>query len=129
MSLFPKFKIEPLPAKPAKPAKPGSNFSDFSNFSRGGESPIDPASATEPFNQHAMDAIKAGQAVSVWSDFLGEWLYWVRGEKERQRLRAEGCRVQIYTLGELAVVVRMSREDLKKIHQLKATFNGIIKSN
>lgn len=84
----------------------------------------DPSTATEPFNQEAMDAILRGQVVQVWSDLLGEWLYWVKSEYERKRLLAEGCRLPIYTLGELAVVVQHDPEDIKKLHTIKRTFNG-----
>jgi hypothetical protein len=82
--------------------------------------------ATMPFNQEAMDAIQRGQAVPVWSELLGEWLYWVKGETERKQLLAEGCKVPIYTLGELAVVIQHDPEDIKKLHAMKRTVNGTI---
>ena len=80
----------------------------------------------EPFNQAAMDAIEAGQAVKVWSGVLQEWLYWVRGEGERKELLDEGCEIIIYTLGELAIVSGFSPEDLRNVHELKQNFNATI---
>ena len=59
---------------------------------------------SQPFNQEAMDTIKAGKAVKVWSGVLQEWLYWVRGEGERNELLGKGCELPIYTLGELVAV-------------------------
>jgi len=88
----------------------------------------DPSTATEPFNQEAMDAIKRGQVVPVWSDLLGEWLYWVRDEVKRKALQAQGCTAPIYTLGELAVVANMPPEDIKKLHGIKKAFGGVIQS-
>lgn len=86
----------------------------------------DPSTATEPFNREAMDAIQHGEALPVWSELLSEWLYWVRGEKKRNALRAQGCELPIYTLGELAVVVQHDPEDVKTLHAVKRTFNGMI---
>lgn len=86
----------------------------------------DPSTATEPFNQEAMDAIRRGQAVPVWSELLGEWLIWVRGEAERKRLLAQGCRTPIYTLGELALVVSWPDGDIRTAHAVKKQFNGVI---
>ena len=59
-------------------------------------------------NMKAMDAIRAGQAVKVWSGVHHEWWYWVRGEGEREELLAEGCGLQIYALGELVKVYGLS---------------------
>ena len=127
MSLFPKF----LPcATPATAATRMAQSSGNSESSKG--EPVDwitrtsPASATMPFNQEAMDAIQRGQAVPVWSDLLGEWLYWVRGEAERKRLLADGGQAPICTLGELAEVVQHDPKDIKKLHLMKRTFNGVI---
>ncbi len=86
----------------------------------------DQAAYTEPFNQAAMDAIKAGQPVKVWSDVLTELVVWVRGEEERKELLSQGCTLPIYTLGELTLVVKMDESSMKRIHQIKKTFNGTI---
>ncbi len=79
-----------------------------------------------PFNQAAMDAIKAGYAVRVWLGVVNEWAWWVRGEVEREKLLAEGCKLPIYTLGELAVIVNMSDQDVKNMHTYKREFNDVI---
>ena len=86
----------------------------------------DPATATEPFNQHHMDAIKAGHQVPVWCGTLNEWTYWVRDEQIKERLRNEGCNVPIYTLGELCVVEHMPKEDIRRIHEIKRAFDGTL---
>ncbi len=79
-----------------------------------------------PFNQAAMDAIKAGYPVRVWLGVVSEWAWWVRGEAEREKLLAEGAKEPIYTLDELAVVVNMSDQDVKNVHAYKREFNAAI---
>ena len=73
-----------------------------------------------------MDAIKAGHPVQVWCGVFDEWVYWVRGEEERKKLLSQGCTLPIYTLGELTLVVKMDESSLKRIHQIKKTFDGTI---
>ncbi len=85
-----------------------------------------PAAATEPFNQHHMDAIKAGHQVPVWCGTLNEWTYWVRDEHTKEKLRNEGCILPIYTLGELCVVEHMPKEDIRRIHEIKQAFDGTL---
>ena len=85
-----------------------------------------PATATEPFNQHHMDAIKGGQSITVWSETLSEFLVWVRDEQIKRQLQTQGCELTIYTLGELAVVCSMPIKDTKPIHEIKKTFDGIV---
>jgi len=73
-----------------------------------------------------MDAIKAGYAVHVWLGIVNEWAWWVRGEAEREKLLAEGAKEPIYTLGELAVIVSMSDQEVKNMHAYKREFNAVI---
>src|SRR3989344_2181208 len=87
----------------------------------------DPATATRPFNEQDMEAIKSGGVVMVWSDLLKEWLLWVKGERERKALKAQGCRLPVYTLGELALVVSWPVEDIRKAHRMKRDFNATIR--
>ena len=86
----------------------------------------DSSTAMEPFNHDAMAAIKAGQFVPVWSGVLGEWLYWVRGEKERKQLLTQGCKAPIYTLGELSVVAGFDVKALRRLHEFKREFDAVI---
>lgn len=86
----------------------------------------DPATAAEPFDQEAMDAIKAGHAVPVWSEVLQGWLWWVRDEPARKLLIAQGCKVPIYTLGELVLVAGMDADALQDIHAIKREFGAVI---
>ena len=87
---------------------------------------------TEPFTKEAIQAIKAGKAVPVWSAVLEEWLWFVRDEKAKAKLVTEGCQAPIYTLGELAVVADMrlnssfGSEDLKRVHAIKKKFGAAI---
>ena len=80
---------------------------------------------TDPFTREAIQDIKAGKAVPVWSAVLEEWLWFVRDSDAQQKLIAQGCQVPIYTLGELAVVADMrlntdfGSEDLKRVHAIK----------
>ncbi len=85
-----------------------------------------PGVDSTPFNQAAMDAIKAGYPVHVWLGIVNEWAWWVRGEAEREKLLAEGEKEPIYTLGELAVIVNMSDQDVKNMHAYKREFNAVI---
>ena len=77
----------------------------------------DPSIATRVFNDEDMQIIKDGGLVQVWSELLGEWLLWVRGERERRALKAQGCKLPIYTLGELALVVSWPVEDIRRAHR------------
>jgi hypothetical protein len=79
-----------------------------------------------PFNQKAMDIIRGGGRVPVWSDVLGEWLWWVRDEDARQRLLSEGCEIVIYTLGELELVAGWDAAALKDVHAIKKRFGTTI---
>ncbi len=85
-----------------------------------------PGTESIQFNQEAMDAIKAGYPVRVWLGVVSEWAWWVRGEAEREKLLAEGCKLPIYTLGELAVIVNMSDQAVKNMHAYKREFNAVI---
>ncbi len=87
----------------------------------------DPATATEALGQKDMDDIKAGHAVPVWLGIVQEWAWWVRGEVERQKLLSEGCKLPIYTLGELAVIVNMSDQAVKNMHALKRDMGAVIR--
>ena len=87
---------------------------------------------TDPFTREAIQDIKAGKAVPVWSAVLGEWLWFVRDEKAKATLIVQGCQSPIYTLGELAVVADMrlnssfGPEDLKRVHAITKKFTGAI---
>jgi len=83
---------------------------------------------SDPFTREAIQDIKAGKAVPVWSNVLEEWLWFVRDETAKGKLVAEGCEVPIYTLGELAVVVdrNLGPDGLKDIHAIKKKIGGDI---
>ncbi len=87
---------------------------------------------TDPLTREAIQDIKAGKAVPVWSAVLGEWLWFVRDKDAQQKLVDQGCQSPIYTLGELAVVADMrlsssfGSEDLKRIHATKKKFGAAI---
>jgi len=116
----------------ANSANPANQRNQISNFSNEPVSNIDwderpdPATATEPFNQHHMDAIKGGQSITVWSETLSEFLVWVRDEQIKRQLQTQGCELTIYTLGELAVVCSMPIKDTKPIHEIKKAFDGTV---
>ena len=62
----------------------------------------------------------------VWLGIVNERAWWVCGEAEREKLLAEGEKEPIYTLGELAVIVNMSDQDVKNMHACKREFNAVI---
>ncbi len=86
-----------------------------------------------PFTREAIQDIKAGKAVPVWSAVLEEWLWFVRDSDAQQKLVDQGCQSPIYTLGELAVVADMrlnssfGPEDLRRVHAIKKKFGTAIK--
>jgi hypothetical protein len=79
-----------------------------------------------PVDQDTMAAIEAGQPVRVWSGVLGEWLWWVRAEAEREKLIAEGRTEPIYSLKELGIVKGWEPDDLKLAHAIKKDLGGTI---
>ena len=79
-----------------------------------------------PVDQDTMATIEAGQPVRVWSGVLGEWLWWVCGEAEREKLIAEGCTEPIYSLEELGIVKGWEPDDLKLVHAIKKDLGGTI---
>jgi hypothetical protein len=87
---------------------------------------------TDPFTRGAIQDIKAGKAVPVWSAVLGEWLWFVKDSDAQLKLIAQGCQSPIYTLGELAIVADMrlnssfGPEDLKRGHAIKKKFGAAI---
>ena len=106
---------------------PSAPFPSNCNFELP-DTPPDP-DKSEPFNQAAMDRIKAGEPVRVWSGVLGEWLYWLRGEPERKALIDRGVELgRIYTLGELAVIInqRWTPQDVRNLHTMKREFGATI---
>ena len=125
-------KLRCAPANPAKAANPAGAVSDISEISKRGE-PVDwntlpdPSTATRPFNQEDMDIIKSGGIIMVWSDLLNEWLLWVKGERERKALKAQGCHLPVYTLGELALCAKMTTKEVETMHKLKREFSSTIK--
>ena len=85
-----------------------------------------PTAPTEPFNQQALDAIKAGNAAPVWSGVLNEWIWFVRDNAARERLIAEGCKLAVYSLGELALVASTDKQSLRKINAFKRRFGATV---
>ena len=83
---------------------------------------------TDPVTRETIQDIKGGKAVPVWSAVLEEWLWFVRDETAKAKLVAEGCKVPIYTLGELAIVVdsKLGPEGLKDVHAVKKKFGAAI---
>ncbi len=60
--------------EPIEKAEARAALSDATNDALDHDVMPDPSTAIEPFNQEAMDAIKRGQVIPVWSELLGEWL-------------------------------------------------------
>jgi hypothetical protein len=83
---------------------------------------------TDPFTREAIQDIKAGKAVPVWSSVLEEWLWFVRDSDAQKKLIAQGCQSSIFTLGELAIVVdgKLGSDGLKHVHAIKKKFAAAI---
>lgn len=138
MSAFPKFdvdaEIEKLgcgvatPAIPATQPPKSSGISKSSNRIPANWNDHPDIPPTDPFTREAIQDIKAGKAVPVWSAVLLEWLWFVRDEKAKAKLIAGGCQVPIYTLGELAIVVdrKLGPDGLKHVHAIKKKFGATI---
>lgn len=86
--------------------------------------PAQPGS--EPFNAPALEAIKSGSAVRVWSGVLEDWIWFVRDNTAREKLLAEGCVRPVYSLGELAIVVDFDEQGLRDIHAAKRRFGAVV---
>lgn len=88
----------------------------------------DPSKATQLVNNEVLTAIRQGQPVPVHLGLVNSWVFWARDEQARGKLRSEGCKVPIYTLGELIdlnkIIDKLSDNDLKNIHETKARFVG-----
>ncbi len=121
--------LDKRPAKVASPANPvagHTQISRISNFSSPTDWNAPPGEPTEPFNQRYMDAIKAGHPVQVWCGVFDEWVYWVRDEQIKKRLRAKGCALPIYMLSELRVVAGFDAKALRIFHEPKRAFDAVI---
>jgi hypothetical protein len=79
---------------------------------------------SSPFGDKEMQAIKDGHLVMVWLGIVQEWVYWVRDDDRRDRLKAQGCEIPIYTLGELAVIQPLPDAAIKQIHEAKKKLGG-----
>jgi hypothetical protein len=66
--------------------------------------------------------------VRIFSEVLGEFVYWVHDEQTAERLKREpGYQDQvIYTLAELKELTGQSPELLRDIHQFKKTFGATL---
>ena len=71
------------------------------------------------FSDEDLAAIKAGNAVPIWSTVLDCWCWWVRDKAAKQRLVAEGCETPTYTLTELTLLERAEPETLRELHSQK----------
>lgn len=92
----------------------GSDWSELSG----------PPDISEPFDEQALAAVKAGEMLPVYSTVLGEWMVWVRGEKERQTLVAEGCPLPIYILTEVVTATTLPADMLPNVHAFKREFGA-----
>ena len=142
MSAFPKFDVDAeiqklgcgvaTPATPATQAPKSSGTSKSSNGVPANWNDHPDAPPIDPFTREAIQDIKGGKAVPVWSSVLEEWLWFVRDNDAQQQLIAQGCQSPIYTLGELAVVADMRLNagfgpgDLKRVHAIKKKFGAAI---
>ena len=138
MSAFPKFdvdaEIEKLgcgvatPAIPATQPPKSSGISKSSNRIPANWNDHPDTPPTVAFTKEAIQDIKGGKAVPVWSSVLEEWLWFVRDDTAKAKLVDEGCQVPIYTLGELAVVVdsKLGPEGLKDVHAIKKKFGTTV---
>ncbi len=83
--------------------------------------------STAPFNQEALDAVKAGAGCWVWSGVLNEWLFMVRDEERKAKAMSRGidpgC---IWTLAEVTGVQGMPPEGLRDVAAIKRRFAGAV---
>jgi hypothetical protein len=81
---------------------------------------------TSEERQAIIPTIKAGHPVRIFSEVLGESVYWVHGEQTVERLkRAPDYQGEVcYTLAELRELVGQSPELLRDIHRLKRGFGA-----
>src|SRR5918996_6301819 len=70
--------------------------------------------------------IKAGQPVRIFSEVLGEVVYWVRDHQAVDELKRQGITEVCYTLVELRELAGQGPEFLRDIHRLKKEFGATL---
>jgi hypothetical protein len=93
-----------------------STNSDFVHWSK----------LTSEERQAIIPTIKAGRPVRIFSEVLGEFVYWVHDEQTAERLKREPDYQGevVYTLAELRELTGKSPELLRDIHQFKRAFGA-----
>lgn len=88
--------------------------------------PPEPGS-TAPFNQQALDAVKAGAGCWVWPGVLEVWLFWVRDEERKAKAISRGIDAGcIWMLAEITGVQGMPPEGLRDVAKIKRQFGGTV---
>ncbi len=81
---------------------------------------------THEQRQAIISTIKAGDPVRIFSEVLGEVVYWVRDDRAVGKLKGQGIREVCYTLAELKQIAGQGPEFLKDIHRLKREFTATL---
>ena len=83
---------------------------------------------TSEERQAIIPTIKAGHSVRIFSEVLGEFVYWVKDEPTAGRLkRAPDYQGEVcYTLAEVRELTGQSPELLRDIHRLKRSFGATL---
>lgn len=80
--------------------------------------------ATPAERQALWRRVIQGEPVAVYSESLGEAVYWVRDEVLAKQLAAKGERLVCYSVAELKALAGQPAEFLRDIHALKKTFDA-----
>jgi hypothetical protein len=83
----------------------------------------------QPFAERELEAVKAGYAVLTCLAAIAPdaWVYVVRDEERKGKL-ARKTALPVYTLDGITVLMRQPLEDIRRLHELKAAFNGKLAS-
>ena len=108
----------------------GSAKSDIKTFSSELELPLPnppPPGYLKPCDSDLIwDALSHGKAVPVFSQVLNEWIFWVWGQREHDRLASVHPNSAIYTFAELSALTKsgVTQQGLHTLHNAKKILTG-----
>ena len=70
--------------------------------------------------------ISSGQPVRIFSEVLGEVIFWVRDQRAADELKRQGITETAYTFVELVQIQGKSPEFLRDIHRFKKEFGATL---
>lgn len=79
-----------------------------------------------PFDAECLARLNSGDILPVWSEVLGEHVYFVRDDATRQMMIDQGCTVATYTLPEITRLQDTPPDAMRRIHEFKKAFGAVV---